>query len=108
MREKLDLSGEIDFSAVTACGETCTGCPKIEAGICRGCIAQDGYVPEWADSGRCKIHACAREHGAAFCGLCPEFPCQKVPELVHWNPRIVEHLDALRKKYHEQKEQYNV
>lgn len=55
-----------DFSAITACGGCCAGCKKREAGLCRGCIEADGYVPEWAESGRCKVHACARRHGVSF------------------------------------------
>ena len=46
----------IDFSTITACGECCSGCKKKMNGICKGCIEADGYVPEWSDSGRCKIH----------------------------------------------------
>lgn len=94
----------IDFSAVTACGESCAGCKKKQEGACKGCIEADGYVPEWADSGRCKVHACAREHGVQFCGLCNEFPCGKLPSMIHWNPNIVEHLSALAKQYKEEKQ----
>ena len=85
-----------DFSAVTACGECCTECPKKKDGRCPGCIEADGRVPEWAESGRCKIHACTREHHVRFCGLCGEFPCGRLPSLAHWNPGIVERMTALR------------
>ncbi|MBP5167897.1 MAG: DUF3795 domain-containing protein, partial [Oscillospiraceae bacterium] len=64
-----------DFTTLTACGECCTGCPKKLDGKCPGCIETDGRVPEWAESGRCKVHACTREHHVQFCGLCAEFPC---------------------------------
>lgn len=90
---------EIDFSRITACGECCESCPKKMAGVCKGCIEADGFVPEWADSGRCKIHACVREHGVRFCGLCGEFPCERLPALIHWNLHIVEDLKALAQKY---------
>ncbi len=53
---------EVDFSTITACGECCDTCDKMKAGECLGCIQADGIVPEWADSGRCRIHACVREH----------------------------------------------
>jgi len=88
-----------DFSTITACGECCVGCRKKENGVCPGCIESDGYVPEWSQSGRCKIHACAREHGVQFCGLCGEFPCERLPQIVSWNERIVEHLSGLRDEY---------
>ncbi|MBQ7865973.1 MAG: DUF3795 domain-containing protein [Clostridia bacterium] len=43
------------------------------------------------------MHACARAHGAQFCGVCPEFPCEKIHEMIPWNANIVEHLrDVLR------------
>ena len=50
-------------------------------------------------SGRCKVHACAREHGVQFCGLCAEFPCEKLPTMISWNPNIINHLLALRDEY---------
>ncbi|PWL49294.1 MAG: hypothetical protein DBY39_01320 [Clostridiales bacterium] len=34
--------------------------------------------------GRCKIHACAKEHEALFCGLCIKFPCEKAESLMPW------------------------
>ena len=89
----------MDFSAVTACGEDCTGCKKKADGLCPGCIEADGFVPEWAESGRCKIHACAKKHGARFCGVCPEFPCQDLPQFIHWEPSIAEKMAGLRNRY---------
>lgn len=91
--------GMIDFSTVTACGECCTGCPKKADGRCPGCIEADGYVPEWSESGRCKVHACTREHGVQFCGLCAEFPCSRITTLISWKPDIVEHMTKLRDEY---------
>ena len=88
-----------DFSTITACGECCTGCPKKQDGRCPGCIEADGRVPEWAESGRCRVHACARKHGVQFCGLCPEFPCDHLTEIVSWNPDIQEHMTALKNEY---------
>ena len=89
----------MSFSTLTACGGDCTDCKKRREGLCPGCIEADGYVPEWAESGRCKIHACAKEHGARFCGSCREFPCEKLPKLIHWLPNAVWHLKELREKY---------
>ena len=86
---------QIDFSEITACGENCTKCDKMKSGACAGCIAADGCVPEWAESGRCPIHACCQSHQARFCGVCPEFPCSAIRQLIHWNPDVVEHLREL-------------
>ena len=88
-----------DFTTVTACGESCVECPKKLDGRCPGCIEADGRVPEWAESGRCRVHACARDHQAAFCGLCSEFPCGKLPEMMPWNPGIISRMTALRDEY---------
>lgn len=88
-----------DFSTITACGECCVECKKKLSGECPDCIEADGAVPEWKASGRCKIHTCVREHGVQFCGLCREFPCDKIPKLIPWNPNIVEHLTNLRDEY---------
>lgn len=92
----------MNFSTITACGEDCSGCKKRLSGLCPGCIEADGYVPEWAGSGRCRVHACAKEHGARFCGLCREFPCARLTEIIHWNTGIIAHMERLRDKYMEQ------
>lgn len=93
----------IDFSNITARGECCASCEKKGKGICSGCIELDGYVQEWAQSGRCKIHACTREHGVQLCGLCKEFPCERLPQIVSWNPNIIEHMSNLRNEYNKTK-----
>ena len=87
------------FSKITACGGCCDGCAKKADGRCKGCIESDGYVPEWKESGRCRIHACTREHGVSFCGLCSEFPCDRITELMPWNKDIISHLTYLRDEY---------
>ena len=88
-----------DFSTITACGECCVGCSKKIDGLCPGCIEADGHVPEWAQSGMCKVHACCKEHNARFCGLCSEFPCDKLPQLISWNPDIIKNLSAQQDEY---------
>ena len=93
-----------DFSTLTACGECCVGCSKKLNGSCPGCVEADGCVPEWAESGRCKIHACARDHGVQFCGLCELFPCEKLSAMIPWNADIIDHLSALRDEYLKQRE----
>ena len=89
----------IDFSAITACGECCVGCQKKLEGKCPGCIEADGRVPEWVESGQCRVHACARKHRAPFCGLCADFPCDDLEKMIPWNPGIKEHLQKLAEQY---------
>jgi len=92
----------IDFSAITACGECCAGCRKNAEGFCGGCIETDGNCQEWAESGGCPIYKCAVRHNVSFCGLCGEFPCDWLVQKVTWNPRIVEDLTKLKNIYHAQ------
>ena len=89
----------IDFTTITACGECCVGCKKKEDGPCEGCIETDGHCMEWAESGQCPIHKCAKEHGVQFCGLCSEFPCDELPKKIQWNPNVIEYLTELSCKY---------
>ena len=91
-----------DFTTMTACGECCIGCSKKESGVCPGCIEAEGKVPEWAESGICKIYACCREHNTRFCFLCEDFPCENLPKMIFWNPDIVNHLSQLREEYKKQ------
>jgi len=88
-----------DLSLITACGECCVGCGKKAEGLCEGCIESDGHCKEWAQSGECPVHRCAKNHGVQFCGLCAEFPCDGLTKLIHWNPNAVEHLEGLARVY---------
>ncbi len=90
---------KVNFDVITACGECCETCDKKISGKCPGCIQADGVVPGWSESGRCRIHSCVKEHGVQFCGLCGEFPCDRIPSLISWNPNIIEHLTCLRDTY---------
>lgn len=93
----------MDFSHVTACGESCVDCRKKKEGICPGCIEADGYVPEWAESGRCRVHTCVKAHNALFCGVCAEFPCQEIPAMMPWDSNRVDHLRRLAEQYRARK-----
>jgi hypothetical protein len=100
MTNKQRNPGEaIDFSKITACGESCAGCKKKELMECEGCIESDGHCKEWAQSGQCPVHKCAREHKVQFCGLCAEFPCKELTVKIHWNPDIIKHLTNLASVY---------
>lgn len=92
-----------DFSIITACGECCTLCPEKINGDCPGCIESDGDVSGWSGDGECRIHECVRRHNVRFCGLCNEFPCERMCRMIHWNENIVEHMRRLRDEYTEQK-----
>lgn len=100
------MSEIIDFAAVTACGECCTGCVRKAAGSCRGCIESDGHCEEWTQSGGCPIHRCAREHHVPFCGVCDNFPCNWLVNKVTWNPNLVAHLTALADLYRKRSEHH--
>ncbi len=97
---------KIDFLTITACGECCGGCKKKMDGLCQGCIESDGHCKEWAQSGRCPVYECAKQHKVQFCGLCSEFPCNELTTKIHWNPNIVEHLGKLSELYEECNKKY--
>lgn len=92
----------IDFTTMTACGECCIGCSKKDAGLCSGCIEAEGKVPEWAESGICRIYACCKEHNARFCFLCEDFPCENLPKMMPWKVDVANHLSELRDEYRKQ------
>lgn len=98
-KENLSQLRKEYLKTVTACGESCEKCKKKLAGLCEGCINADGYVPEWKESGRCKVHSCTREHNVQFCGLCNEFPCSKIRSLIRWNKDIFNHMEKLREEF---------
>ncbi len=83
---------------ITPCGECCEGCRKKADGLCRGCLETGGHCEEWADSGVCPTYACCKEHGALFCGICPEFPCDHLP-MMKWRPDCVRELTDLAEEY---------
>lgn len=93
------MNKQTDFSGITACGECCDNCRNKEEVSCKGCIETDGFCAAWTESGRCKIHACARRHNVQFCGLCSEFPCNDLYEKIHWRKNVVEELKELADKY---------
>lgn len=95
------MTTPIDWQAVTACGECCTGCSKKKAGQCKGCIETDGHCEEWTHSVRCPIHTCAKKHRVQFCGLCEEFPCQWLLAKVTWKADLVEEHKLLATLYQE-------
>lgn len=87
------------YAHITPCGECCDGCTKRASGACRGCLDTGGHCEEWAGSGVCPVFACCEEHGAAFCGVCSEFPCERLPQLLHWRPDCIAELRASAEAY---------
>lgn len=90
---------EANFSCITACGECCDGCIKRNNGKCEGCLETGGHCLEWAGSKGCPIAICASKHDIQFCGLCDEFPCEKLKSTNTWNLNAVDNLSNLAKQY---------
>lgn len=88
----------MDFRRITPCGECCDGCTKKADGICQGCTETGGHCEEWTGSGVCPTFACCAEHGALFCGLCEEFPCDHLP-MLKWRPDCIRELTKLTEEY---------
>lgn len=93
---------ERNYSKITACGEYCVGCKKKTAGECEGCNETNGHCCEWAESKGCPIAKCANNHDIQFCGLCDEFPCEKL-STVTWNVNAVENLSNLAAQFNQWK-----
>ena len=58
---------------------------------CQGCRADHRYLHSGCV--HCQIRACADEHQVPHCGLCSEFPCNKITAFQ--NDGRVHHLDVL-------------
>ncbi|MDL2259511.1 DUF3795 domain-containing protein [Deltaproteobacteria bacterium OttesenSCG-928-K17] len=86
----------MDYFALTSpCGLDCFNCPLYlartdealradlagqlnnapEVTRCEGCRNQDGRVPAIGRCTPCHIYQCASDRQHAFCGDCPDFPC---------------------------------
>lgn len=80
-----------DFSKITPCGGNCETCGFFHDGGCVGC-RENG----------CRIFQCCEEHGAYFCGLCWEFPCEFIKnKLAEWDKNGVYKLTQLAREYRE-------
>jgi hypothetical protein len=65
----------LDASLLSVCGRYCGNCVwhlGERASTCPGCNVHEGH-PWW---GECQVYKCASEHGAEYCGVCGEFPCE--------------------------------
>jgi hypothetical protein len=73
---------------------------KLEGFTCRGCRSDERYVHP--DCSQCRIRACADEKSLEHCGLCREFPCDRLQVFqsdgrIHHRDVLV-HLDDLKAK----------
>ncbi|MDO4565085.1 MAG: DUF3795 domain-containing protein [Clostridia bacterium] len=59
----------IDETLLGKCGFYCGSCPTYAGGNCSGCVAEH-------QAGDCYTLDCVQNRGLAFCGECPEFPCE--------------------------------
>lgn len=92
-----------DFSKITPCGGDCQQCGFFHDGGCAGCRENGGKcVKMWENE--CRIFkCCVEEHGAYFCGLCWEFPCEYIKsKLAEWDKNGVYRLKQLAEEYREQ------
>jgi hypothetical protein len=64
---------KIDIHAAGFCGDFCGKCPNYPV-ECRGC------VPEGHQD--CHFVHCCLDKGIEHCGLCVEFPCQRLRTFV--------------------------
>lgn len=93
---------ETDFSKITPCGEDCEQCGFFHDGGCKGCRENGGKCVKMWES-ECRIFKCCEEHGAYFCGICWEFPCEYIKsKLAEWDKNGVYRLKQLAEEFREQ------
>lgn len=90
-----------DFSKITPCGGDCEQCGFFHDGGCAGCRENGGKCVKMWENG-CRIFQCCEEHGAYFCGICWEFPCEYIKnKLAEWDKNGVYKLTQLAREYRE-------
>jgi len=63
-----------------------------ESIACVGCITPQGT--HFQHCAECDLRACAQKKGAANCGRCPDYPCQKITRFFKMLPAAKAVLDA--------------
>jgi anaerobic selenocysteine-containing dehydrogenase len=53
---------------VAACGLSCSACPLMEAGKCKGCAPGDKASAEMVEKKNCPVLTCANMKKIAYCG----------------------------------------
>jgi len=64
---------------------------KTEHVWCDGCLVEG---KKCAHCSQCEIRACGIEHKVNNCGLCTEYPCEKIEAFFKMAPAARTHLDA--------------
>ncbi|MFX0108043.1 MAG: DUF3795 domain-containing protein [Candidatus Hodarchaeota archaeon] len=74
----------VERIVLNPCGATCIGCPSFlgqdEERPCTGCLSTKGN-PWW---GECKLYKCTVEKSVSHCGVCSDFPCERL--VAHFDP----------------------
>lgn len=98
---------DTDFSKITPCGGDCEQCGFFHDGGCKGCRDNGGKCVKMWES-ECRIFKCCEEHGAYFCGICWDFPCEYIKsKLAEWDKNGVYRLKQLAEEYREQQHKKN-
>ena len=81
---------------IGACGLSCTACPLMKAGKCKGCSSGKDATPEMIEKKPCPVFQCAAMKKIAYCGTdCPKFTeCAKL--IGH--PYDQSYMDMMKKK----------
>lgn len=96
-----------DFSQITACGGSCSGCEHFLSKECDSCISNGGKCVKMWQNG-CDICKCCDKHNLSFCGSCGEFPCEWLKEkLSQWDENAIAHIEALSAEYREQNRDFS-
>ncbi len=91
-----------DFSRITPCGGDCRDCEHYDQKRCKGCLENGGTcVHMWEKD--CEIFACCKRHNALFCGICKEFPCKRLKEILTWDKDGIASLTRLAVEYRQMK-----
>ncbi len=64
---------------------------NVEGFTCQGCRSDQLYI--YPGCAQCEIRACADDRGILHCGLCAEFPCDRIRAFQ--NDGRVHHLDIV-------------
>ena len=67
--------------------------PRAEDMHCRGCRSE---APCAVMCGACPMRLCAVERGVESCGLCPDYPCQTVEQMIPAGAPHRLRLDGIR------------
>ena len=91
---------ETDFSQVTPCGGSCTGCEHYVYKKCEGCLVTKGVCLKLGLDHVCRVYKCCDDRNIKFCGLCEEYPCEFMEKkITAWDPNAIERGKILAAEY---------